>query len=243
MNLASCVVGRKGSSSAENPPPFRNMATNRRLDPTTEMRNKRASRESKERLAGAGPAAMKKPPRSRKSKEFNMTTTAYWTPPRKPSTAELGAARKAFFTIDRDGNGAVDVEELQAMMRSLGQDISKEEAAELILSVDDSKDGKIQFREFLNLYIAGLDAKGKVQNKDVNDCFASFGGDSKDKASRVTSDTVNDTLRSMFDIDVDVSETFGTPRGELSRRDFEHMLSVDGDGTRRAEVGFPNETA
>ena len=44
-------------------------------------------------------------PRARASKEFVMNEK--WTPPRRPTTVELGTARKTFYELDRDGTGAI----------------------------------------------------------------------------------------------------------------------------------------
>ena len=48
-------------------------------------------------------------------------TRAPSTCPIRPNTAELGLARKAFFEIDKDGSGSIDMEELKKMMRNLGR--------------------------------------------------------------------------------------------------------------------------
>ena len=44
-------------------------------------------------------------PRARASKEFVVNEK--WTPPRRPTTVELGTARKTFYELDRDGTGAI----------------------------------------------------------------------------------------------------------------------------------------
>ena len=77
------------------------------------------------------------------------------------------------------------------MMRGLGQNPSEEELQELIDSVDEGeKDGQIQLREFIKLYTMSLDNKNATSNTEVNDCFATFGGDPRDKASKITSAAV-----------------------------------------------------
>ena len=97
----------------------------------------------------------------------------------------------AIVQLDRDGSGSISAEELGAMMRGLGQNPSEEELQELIDSVDEGeKDGQIQLREFIKLYTMSLDNKNATSNTEVNDCFATFGGDPRDKASKITSAAV-----------------------------------------------------
>lgn len=133
------------------------------------------------------------------------------------------------------------------MMHQLGQFPTEKELQDLIKSVDDNGDGKIQLREFLDLYMKSQDAKGATNSSDVNYCFSSFGGDPKDVASRVTSDEVSSQLLDMFGLQVDLTSSFpGTPRGELSKRDFENILCVDEPpsgrrNTRRGGVVLPPE--
>ena len=97
----------------------------------------------------------------------------------------------AIVQLDRDGSGSISAEELGAMMRGLGQNPSEEELQELIDSVDEGeKDGQIQLREFIKLYTMSLDNKNATSNTEVNDCFATFGGAPRDKASKITSAAV-----------------------------------------------------
>ena len=120
---------------------------------------------------------------SRVSKNTSYAPAAKWTitdwkPPRKISDKELAEARKMFFDMDRDGSGSIDAEELGMMLRSLGQNPSKEELDELIASVDEGdKDGQIQLREFLTLYTNSLDSKtsGQAGREDVNNVFGALG--------------------------------------------------------------------
>ena len=85
---------------------------------------------------------------------------------------QLKQARELFFSLDRDNSGSIDVDELMFMMRSQGQDPSKEDVLKLIASVDDdSKDGQIQMREFFQLYANGLSKKGNASEMDAKNIF------------------------------------------------------------------------
>ena len=148
-------------------------------------------------------------------------------PLHRPNTTELGRARKAFFDIDKDGSGSIDMDELKKMMRNLGQDQSDAELAELVKSVDENNDGLIQLREFLLLYTRGIDNKFAVGSQDVNNCYAAFGGDPRDVNSHVTAEHIREQMLEMFDLDFDCAEAFNTPRGtDVSKSDFETLLTT-----------------
>ena len=170
-----------------------------------------------------------------------------WAPPRRLETREYNRARKVFFELDADGSGSIDADELMKMMHQLGQSPTEKELQELIDAVDDNKDGKIQLREFLNLYLKSSEASKTTNSSDVNYCFSSFGGDPKKLDSRVTSEDVSSQLLDMFGLEVDLTASFpGTPRGELSKKDFENLLSYEEKvetrkSTRRGGVVLPPE--
>jgi Ca2+-binding EF-hand superfamily protein len=56
--------------------------------------------------------------------------------------------KEAFDAFDKDGDGSIDVKELQSMMSQLGDKLSLTEAQELIEEVDMDKDGVVNFEEF-----------------------------------------------------------------------------------------------
>jgi hypothetical protein len=56
--------------------------------------------------------------------------------------------KEAFNAFDKDGDGVINVKELQAMMEKLGDKLSMEEAQQLIEEVDLDKDGSVNFYEF-----------------------------------------------------------------------------------------------
>jgi Ca2+-binding EF-hand superfamily protein len=56
--------------------------------------------------------------------------------------------KEAFDAFDKDGDGFINVPELQAMMEKLGDKMTLQEAQELIEEVDLDKDGVVNFNEF-----------------------------------------------------------------------------------------------
>jgi len=62
--------------------------------------------------------------------------------------------RKHFNRLDKDGDGKLDVEELKALLISMGFDknTSNTEAAEMLRQADENGDGVIEFEEFVGLW-------------------------------------------------------------------------------------------
>lgn len=65
------------------------------------------------------------------------------------STSKHLELQEAFEAFDKDGDGTINVTELQAMMEKLGDKLTAEEAQQLIEEVDLDKDGVVSFHEFL----------------------------------------------------------------------------------------------
>jgi hypothetical protein len=53
-----------------------------------------------------------------------------------------------FNLFDRDGNGTIDVDELEVLMKKLGYQPKREKLEQIIMEVDHNKDGELQFGEF-----------------------------------------------------------------------------------------------
>ena len=51
--------------------------------------------------------------------------------------------------FDRDGNGLIDRDELQQVMRQLGEKLSDDEIEEMIQEADKNGDGMIDYKEFV----------------------------------------------------------------------------------------------
>ncbi|KAJ3259789.1 Centrin-1 [Boothiomyces macroporosus] len=73
--------------------------------------------------------------------------------------------REAFDLFDTDGSGTIDVKELKVAMRALGFEPKKEEIKKMMVDVDKSGTGKIDFNEFLELMtqkMAEKDSKEEI---------------------------------------------------------------------------------
>lgn len=63
-------------------------------------------------------------------------------------TSKQQELKEAFDAFDKDGDGVINVNELQAMMEKLGDKLTLQEAQQLIGDVDLDKDGVVNFHEF-----------------------------------------------------------------------------------------------
>jgi len=145
--------------------------------------------------------------------------------PRRVSDDELQRAKKIFFDLDRDGSGSIDADELAFMLRSLGQNPTDEEVHAMILEYDDGeKDGKIQLREFLQMYVTGLDSKNTSRKEDAHDAFRAFGGNPQDPKAAVEKPDFVQFMLEKYELDVDVDVVFDSGASSLTVADFEKLL-------------------
>ncbi|XP_063429141.1 calmodulin-like [Mytilus trossulus] len=59
--------------------------------------------------------------------------------------------REVFNVYDKDGNGIIASDEFRAAMNSMGENLSKEEAEEMIMEADSDGDGQIDLAEFIKM--------------------------------------------------------------------------------------------
>ncbi|KAK2628853.1 hypothetical protein QTJ16_001956 [Diplocarpon rosae] len=70
----------------------------------------------------------------------------------KPANVE-DEMRSAFNVFDKDGSGTISVEELGALMKTFGENLSDEDLKTMIQEVDKNGDGSIDYEEFLNFFL------------------------------------------------------------------------------------------
>ena len=63
---------------------------------------------------------------------------------------ELEEYRDAFKLFDKDGSGSISPNEFLKVLKNLGQNISKQEANDLIMELDSDGSGEIGFDEFIS---------------------------------------------------------------------------------------------
>ena len=67
------------------------------------------------------------------------------------SNRQLRQLQNAFKVVDADGDNSIDVSELGAVLRSLGQQLTETELAMIMDEVDSDGNGSIEFAEFCHL--------------------------------------------------------------------------------------------
>merc|ERR1712072_478808 len=81
---------------------------------------------------------------------------------------QIAEFKEAFSLFDKDGDGTITTKELGTVMRSLGQNPTEAELADMINEVDADGSGTIDFPEFLNLMAEKIKEAFKGFDKDGN---------------------------------------------------------------------------
>lgn len=105
--------------------------------------------------------------------------------------------KQKFQAIDADGNGFIDLAELDAAMKQLGHNHSVEELQQWLNGVDADGDGKINFDEYLAVlgpkseeYDAAIiavfkefdkDGSGKISHAELKAALSKIGGAASDE--------------------------------------------------------------
>ena len=68
-----------------------------------------------------------------------------------PNPTYLHTYLQAFRVFDKDGSGMVSGSEIKVVMSKLGIDFTDDELNEMVLEVDHSGDGQVDFEEFYEM--------------------------------------------------------------------------------------------
>ena len=88
---------------------------------------------------------------------------------------QIDEFREAFNSFDEDGGGSIDTGELQAVLKSLGQEATQEELDKLIAVADTDGSGDIDFLEFVVLVAHKMksDNNSSKHSDDIKRAFRS----------------------------------------------------------------------
>eukprot|EP00299_Pterocystis_sp_00344_P018021 c900_g1_i1.p1 GENE.c900_g1_i1~~c900_g1_i1.p1 ORF type:complete len:184 (+),score=48.00 c900_g1_i1:45-554(+) len=91
------------------------------------------------------------------------------------SKEQLVEFHDAFSLFDKDGNGKIEAEELQAVLNHISGNVhyKLEDVMKMIQLVDNNSDGEIDFVEFVGLMTRSY----KSEREEIRDLFNVFDGD------------------------------------------------------------------
>ena len=88
---------------------------------------------------------------------------------------QIAEFKEAFSLFDKDGDGMITTKELGTVMRSLGQNPTEAELADMINEVDANQNGTIDFYEFLTLMAKKM--KETDTEEELKEAFKVFDRD------------------------------------------------------------------
>lgn len=141
------------------------------------------------------------------------------------SEDEVGDLKEAFAMFDINGDGTIELHELQQVMRKLGQNPSEAELIEMINSVDDNGDNEIDFEEFLILMKSRIGERDP--EKELRDAFAVFDTDGSGSIDRKELKRLMKKLGqalSEAELDAMMEEVDTNGDGEISFEEFKAMM-------------------
>ncbi|KAH7301568.1 hypothetical protein KP509_23G032400 [Ceratopteris richardii] len=105
----------------------------------------------------------------------------------------------AFDRFDSNGDGRISADELQSVLRALGQDITTEEARLMVAEADTDKDGFIDLAEFINLNTRGTakPARNFPGDNNIDELAAAFNMFDLDKNGCITPDELHSVLHNL----------------------------------------------
>lgn len=139
---------------------------------------------------------------------------------------QVAEFKEAFAFIDENGDGQISIDELETVMRSLGQNPTYAELQEMINEVDVDGNGLIDFPEFLQMMARKM--KDTDSDEEIREAFRVFDKDGDGFISaaelrrvmtnlgeKLTDEEVNEMIREA-DVDGD---------GKINYEEFVAMMS------------------
>lgn len=139
---------------------------------------------------------------------------------------QIREIQQAFHLFDTNGEGVMELKELNVALRSLGLELEKQELKQLITEADKDQSGKIDFVEFLAIIrkMVGY----KMSKEDTSAVFDKF---DIDKTGEISVDNL-----------VEVSKNLGE---DMTREELKEMLDMmkgSGKATKDAFLQYMKRT-
>ena len=88
------------------------------------------------------------------------------------SEEQISFFKEAFNLFDKDGNGFINTNELDSVLRSLGQNPTEVELQEMISEIDSDGNGSVDFPEFLTMMANKM--KENNNKDEIHEIFKVF---------------------------------------------------------------------
>ncbi|CAO0798533.1 unnamed protein product [Mucor circinelloides] len=142
---------------------------------------------------------------------------------------QISEYRESFALFDKNGDGAIDVEELGQVMRSLNQEPTDEELKDMINDVDSDNNGRIDFNEFLTIMSRMKGADDETEN-DLLEAFKVF---DKDQDGSITQDELRSVMTNLGqkltsqELDEMIKEADTDGDGKINYKEFVKMMGTN----------------
>jgi calmodulin len=110
------------------------------------------------------------------------------------SEEKISEYKLAFNDIDENGDGTISADDIKKALTQMGEEITDEEAQQMIAEADLDKNGTVDFPEFVKLMhtreqheileafnAIDNDGSGRLSRKELKDVMKSFGGKLSDE--------------------------------------------------------------
>ncbi|CAG5128992.1 unnamed protein product, partial [Candidula unifasciata] len=141
---------------------------------------------------------------------------------------EMREITDAFRQYDKNEDGSISCEELGCVLRSFGQNPTQAELKELIKEMDPNKNGRIEFKEFVD----GMSRRGiKSQEQEEDELLAAFRVFDRDDNGYITAPELRHVMTScgepMTDDEVDkmIEEADVDEDGRVNYQEFVRMMA------------------
>lgn len=114
---------------------------------------------------------------------------------------------KVFFnTFDRDQNRSIDEWELHLALEAMGQNPTRGDLVKMMKELDTSKNGKLEFSEFLKaLQMQKATEKKADAEDDLVSAFVAMGG-KDDKSGFINAETLRKVIKDDFGLTIKIDE-------------------------------------
>lgn len=154
---------------------------------------------------------------------------------KKLEPGEEAKLKEVFNKYDKDGNGGIDLSELQAMCKELGGSLTEAQAKEAMAQLDTNKDGTCSFKEFCAFWTSKPELGGysamalKVLKMKLAAESALAAHQNRVMAHNSRAKTLKDDLSANLSVEVTPGVTACPEKMKISAKVTQQVVDGDGD--------------